>query len=159
MPRLNSLDLFSKFSCFNVHSNVSPYNFNFTGKTVPFPSTDVIMVALFCCSSGFFPQKGSILLFSFGHAFNKIAKPKCKRSFTELFKGYIFYIFIIIIIISSISNYSKLRDFFKNIYLQKIKEFIVYDGLYYISLQAGLKNIYFFLVVFTESNENMFWIF
>ena len=104
----------------------------------------------------FFPQKGSILLFSFGHAFNKIAKPKCKRSFTELLKGYIFYIFIIIIIISSISNYSKLRDFFKNIYLQKIKEFIVYDGLYYITLQAGLKNIYFFLVVFTESNENMF---
>ena len=35
-----------------------PCSFNFTGKTVHFQSTDIIMVALFCFYSVFFPQEG-----------------------------------------------------------------------------------------------------
>ena len=142
MPRLNSLDLFLKFSCFNVHSNVSPYNFNFNGKNVPFPSADVIMVALYYCSSVFFPQKGAILFFSFGHAFNKIAKPKCKRSFTELLKGYICYIFIITVIISSISNYSRLRDFQKYISSKNKRTHSLWRSTYAISAYKQILKIY-----------------
>ena len=37
-----------------LYSNYSPCNFNFTGKTVPLPSTDIIIVALFCFSFLFF---------------------------------------------------------------------------------------------------------
>ena len=39
-----------------VYSNDSLCHFNFVGKTVPYPSTDICMVAQFCCSSVFFPQ-------------------------------------------------------------------------------------------------------
>ena len=159
MPRLNSLDLFLKFSCFNVHSNVSPYNFNFNGKNVPFPSADVIMVALYYCSSVFFPQKGAILFFSFGHAFNKIAKPKCKRSFTELLKGYICYIFITIII-SNISNHSKWRNFQKYISSKNKRLHRLWPFPYAISAYKQVLKIHILplLVVFKESNENMPWI-
>ena len=96
---------FLKFSCVNVYLNDSLCNFNFTGKTVPFPSADVIIVALFCCCSVFLLRKVSSCFFP--HIFKKIAKPKWKRSFTELLKGYICYIFIIII--SNISNHQVKR--------------------------------------------------
>ena len=43
--------------------------FSFTEKTVHFPSTDIIMVALLCFSSAFF----ALLFF-----LNKIVKPRCK---------------------------------------------------------------------------------
>ena len=43
--------------------NDFPCNFNFTGKTVLFPSTDIIMVALLCFSSAFFPQKDIFFFF------------------------------------------------------------------------------------------------
>ena len=52
---------FFKFP-FLIYSNDSPCNFNFTGRTVRFPSTNIVMVALvfFFC---FFPQKGIIFFF------------------------------------------------------------------------------------------------
>ena len=43
-----------------------PCNFNFIGKTVPFPYTDIVMVAsLFCFSSAFFLRKVSSSFFFF----------------------------------------------------------------------------------------------
>ena len=59
-----------------LYAKYSPCNFNFTGKTVPLLSTDINMVALFCFSSVFFPQKGIIFFFSFSHFFNKDCKIK-----------------------------------------------------------------------------------
>ena len=58
-----------------LYAKYSHCNFNFTGKTVPLLCTDIIMVALFCFSSVFFPQKGIVFFFfSISHFFNK----KCK---------------------------------------------------------------------------------
>ena len=54
---------FSKYSFQYLYLNDSSCNFNFTGKIVPFPSTDIIMVAMFCFSSIFFLRKVSSSLF------------------------------------------------------------------------------------------------
>ena len=64
-----------------MFSDESPCNFNFIGKTVPFPSTDIIMVAqfFFFC---FFPQKGVIIFF------HKTVKPECKVSFSKVLKSW-----------------------------------------------------------------------
>ena len=75
--------------------NDFPCNFNFTGKTVLFPSTDIIMVALLCFSSAFFSSERYLLLF-FAHVFKNIVKPKCKTTLSKLLKDYIRYIFLIL---------------------------------------------------------------
>ena len=113
---------------------------------------------IFC--SCFFPQKGMILFFYFSHIFNKIVKPKCKRSFTELLKDYICYIFIVIII-SNISNHSKLRDFQKCSSLKNKRVHRLWRSPYAISAYREVLKIHIFplLVVFNGSNENMLWIF
>ena len=80
-----------------LYAKYSHCNFNFTGKTVPLLCTDIIMVALFCFSSVFFPQKGIIFFFFLFLIFLiKIVKSKCKAPFS-----YICYI--------SNTRHSKLR--------------------------------------------------
>ena len=56
-------------------------------KTMPFPSTYIIIVALLRFSY-------NLLLFFFPFV-NKIVKRKCKTTFYKLLKGYICYIFLI----------------------------------------------------------------
>ena len=71
---------------FNFFIQMIPCSFNFTGKTVPFPSTDITRFLCFSCT-----QKGIIFLFSFAHFSNKIVKPKCKAPLSKLLKSYICY--------------------------------------------------------------------
>ena len=54
---------FLKFAFLYLYPNDFHCNFNFTGEAVSFPSTDIIMVALFCFSSVFVRQKGIIFFF------------------------------------------------------------------------------------------------
>ena len=54
---------FLKFSFKYIPLNYSPWNFNFTRKMIPFASTDIIMVALFCLPSAFFLKRVSSLFF------------------------------------------------------------------------------------------------
>ena len=97
----------------------------FTGKTVAFPSTDVITVTLlftlkfiylrvaFC----FLPQK--IIIFFFAHSFfNNFVNPKSKTVFTKQLNGNIYYIFLI-------EGIQKLRGFA----FKRIMDFIGYDNL------------------------------
>ena len=93
-------------------SNDSTCNFNFIGKTVPFLSTDVIVVALFCYSSAFFSQEGVIFFFSFAHFLNKIVKPKSEAPFSKLL------VLLYLLYISAI-RHSKLRNFQKYITSKK----------------------------------------
>ena len=80
-----------------LYAKYSHCNFNFTGKTVPLLCTDIIMVALFCFPSVFFPQKGIIFFFFLFLIFLiKIVKSKRKAPFS-----YICYI--------SNTRHSKLR--------------------------------------------------
>ena len=75
-----------------LYTNDSPCNFSFTGKKSAsteiffFPSTDIIMVALFSYSSFFFPQKGITFFFSFAHFLNQIVKPRHKTTFSKLLR-------------------------------------------------------------------------
>ena len=55
-------------------------------KLSSFPSTDIIMVAQFCCYSGFFLQTIIIIFFPLLNFLNKITKPKCKTSFGKLLR-------------------------------------------------------------------------
>ena len=62
-------------------------------RNVPFPSADIIMIALFYFSS-VFPQKVITFFFSFAYFVNKIVKSKSKTTFSKLLKVYIYYIFL-----------------------------------------------------------------
>ena len=79
--------IFFKILFLNFFPNNSSCNFNFIGKTVPFPSTDIIAVAIICFSSDFFfPQKG--VIFSFCELlFKKFVKLKCKTLFRKITYG------------------------------------------------------------------------
>ena len=55
-------------------------------KLSSFPSTDIIMVAQFCCYSGFFLQTIIIIFFPLLNFLNKITKPQCKTSFGKLLR-------------------------------------------------------------------------
>ena len=81
--------------CKYLYSNDFLSDFNFTGKTVPFSSTHIIMVTLCYFSSVFFSSEISHLLYFFVHCFNNIVKSKWKTLFSKLLKGYVCYLFII----------------------------------------------------------------
>ena len=56
-------------------------------RSVPFPSADIIMIALFCFSS-VFPQKVITFFLSFAYFVNKIVKSESKTTFSKLLKVY-----------------------------------------------------------------------
>ena len=87
------IESFPKFSFFKyIYSYDFPCNFNFTGKTVNFQSTDIIMEGLSVSVLVVFLRKVSSCFFFFPY-FNKNVKPKCETPFTKLLKRlYLLYI-------------------------------------------------------------------
>ena len=102
---------FSLLVSIYLYTNSSPCNFSFTGKKSAsteiffFPSTDIIMVALFSYSSFFFPQKGITFFFSFAHFLNQIVKPRHKTTFSKLLRKAF-----------KIKNFSQIYTFKKRFY-------------------------------------------
>ena len=89
---IKSIKSFLKFSFFNIFIQTIPLVISISlEKLSPLPSTDIIMVTLFCFSSVFFSSERYHFLFFFYHFFNKMVKPKCKTPFSK----FIFAIFLI----------------------------------------------------------------
>ena len=139
---------FQKFSFFQyVCLNASPCNFNFIVKTFLF-RLQISLWQHYFVFLLFFPQKGIIFFFSFAHFLNKIEKPKCKTSFNNFLKRYIYYTFLM----QRIKNLKA----FKNIYLQKNKRpHILWRSSYAISPYKQIFKIHSpsLLSVFKEINE------
>ena len=84
-----------KVKVFNIFIQTIPLQLHLKNiyiyRNVPFPSTDVMMVALFCFSSVFSSESCHLFL----NFLNKIVKSSYKTAFSKFHKGYICYIFLI----------------------------------------------------------------
>ena len=121
MSQLGLLDLFRNSLLLYFSSNNSPCNFNFIGKIVPFPSTDIIVVALFCCSSAFFFRKVSFCFFSLPSFWMKLLNQKVKHHLVN-------YLMVILAIYFWYKAF-KVKRFSKIYTFKKVKDSIDYDSL------------------------------